>query len=70
MLILTDLPWFIILILAALFVLSGLGTLSISQSIVRPFTNRWTAGHLFMAGLVGLVLVAFLVLLLVSLLKF
>ena len=70
MFILTYLPWFIIILLAALFILSGLGTLSISQSIGRPLTNRWAAGRLFLAGLVGLVLVAFLVLLLVSLLSF
>ena len=71
MLILKDLPWLLTIFLAVLLILSGLGTLSILQAINgHPHSNRWAPGRLFIAGLVGLILVAFVALLLVSLFSF
>jgi hypothetical protein len=68
MFILKDLPWLIAVILASLALLSGLGYLFLLHSINgRPPSNRWTAGRLFIISLAGLILIAFIVLLAVSL---
>jgi hypothetical protein len=71
MLILKDIPLFIALLLAALLILAGLGFFSLWQSINgHTRSNHWVPGRFFMTGLAGLIVIAFIVLILVSLFNF
>ena len=74
--ILRNLPYLILVIIGAVVLIGGIGYFSILQSINghsstnHSTTNHWESGRWFLLGLAVLVLVAFIVLLLVTLFSF
>lgn len=68
---LRNIPYLILVIIAAAVLIGGLGYFSILQSINgHPSTHHWETGRWFLIGLAALVLVAFAALILVTLINF
>ncbi len=65
---LKNIPYIILVIIAAVALIGGIGYFSILQSFNgHSSTNHWETGRWFLIGLAALILIAFVALLLVTL---
>ncbi len=66
-----NIPYLILVIIGAVVLIGGIGYFSILQSINgHSSTNHWESGRWFMLGLALLILIAFIALLIVTLINF
>ena len=69
--ILRNIPYLILVIIAAVGLIGGLGYFSIRQTINgHSSADHWETGRWFLIGLVALVLIAFAALIVVTLINF